>query len=80
MFFQLYEHILREYIYPWHGQISLDEAFVQEIRTGLRYASAILVKRVGKVTSGLAPAYIQFVRLGSGKVPLALALTLTFIF
>ena len=46
----LYEHILREYIYPWYGQISLDEAFVREIRLSLRGASAVLLKRVGKVT------------------------------
>ncbi len=45
----LYEHVLREFIYPWYGQVSLDEAFVQEVRLGLRHASAVLLKRVGKV-------------------------------
>ncbi len=48
-FLQLYEHILREYIYPWYGQVSLDESFVQEVRIGLRHASSVLLKRVGEV-------------------------------
>jgi len=47
--FQFYEHILREYIFPWYGQVSLDDEFVQEIRSGLRFATSVLVKRIGRV-------------------------------
>ncbi len=48
--FQLYEHILRDYVYHWYGEVSLDEEFLQEVRYALRYATAILIKRLGRVS------------------------------
>lgn len=55
----LYERILREYIYPWYGQVSLDEQFVHEVRLALRHATAVLVKRVGKVSGSQKPNLLQ---------------------
>ena len=46
---QLYEHLLKDYVYGWYGQISYDEEFVQEIRHLLRHATAVLVKRLAKI-------------------------------
>ncbi|XP_059094293.1 sorting nexin-14-like isoform X2 [Tigriopus californicus] len=45
----LYEHILRDYVYSWYGMISYDEEFVQEIRHILRYASSVIVRRLSRV-------------------------------
>ena len=36
-------------MYSWYREVSYDQEFVQEIRHCLRYATAILLKRVHKV-------------------------------
>ena len=46
----MYEHLLKDYVYSWYGQISYDEEFMLEIRTALRYATAILLRRLGLVS------------------------------
>jgi len=46
---ELYEHLHKDYVYSWYGQISYDEEFMLEIRTALRYATAVLLRRLGRL-------------------------------
>lgn len=46
---ELLEKVLREYLYFWYREISYDEDFVQEVRHVIRYAAAVLLKRLYRV-------------------------------
>ncbi|XP_071954615.1 sorting nexin-14-like isoform X2 [Antedon mediterranea] len=46
---ELFELILKDFVYSWYKDISKDEEFVNELRSGIRYIAAILLKRLQKV-------------------------------
>ena len=43
---QFFEHVLHEYVYLWYGDVSLDQEFLQELRTSLRFASSVILRRL----------------------------------
>jgi sorting nexin-14 len=46
---ELFELVLKNFVYHWYREISANEAFVDELRCSLQYMAAILVQRASKV-------------------------------
>ncbi|KAK7112643.1 sorting nexin-14-like isoform X2 [Littorina saxatilis] len=41
--------VLKEYVYTWYKELSLDEEFVDELRTNIRFLASVLFRRMQKV-------------------------------
>jgi sorting nexin-14 len=41
--------VLQEFVYSWYRDVSQDEAFMDEIRTSLRFIASVLLRRLQKV-------------------------------
>lgn len=41
--------ILKEYVYTWYKELSVDEEFVVELRTNIRFLASVLFRRMKKV-------------------------------
>lgn len=46
---EFFNLVLKEFIYTWYRDLSEDEAFIDEIRTSLRFIVSVLLRRLEKV-------------------------------
>ncbi|XP_033103717.1 sorting nexin-14-like isoform X2 [Anneissia japonica] len=46
---ELFELILKDFVYSWYKDVSQDEEFVNELRSGIRFMAAVLLKRIQEV-------------------------------
>ncbi|XP_064637730.1 sorting nexin-14-like isoform X3 [Lineus longissimus] len=59
--------VLKNYVYTWYRDVGEDEAFVDELKTSIRFMAAILLRRIKKVdiptlvTEKLVPAGVRHV-------------------
>ncbi|XP_069131952.1 sorting nexin-14-like isoform X2 [Argopecten irradians] len=41
--------VVKEYVYTWYRDVSVDESFVDELRTNLRFLASVLLRRAKKI-------------------------------